>query len=265
MSELLHRAVDILDQLRLAGGELGIRDIASRVGLPKSTVQRVLRDLLDTDMATQDPVTRRYRLGPRTLALGTAYQHSVNLRNVSMPLMMSLRDRCGETVGLSVAVGNELMHVDQAESRSQLRRVFEIGHPLPMWCGAPSRIFLADLTEEEAERLVNDRDATDVVPHNPPSPERMLAEVEQARTDGFSIAVEETLSGVSTLAVPVHGPLGRVVATISVTGPSTRLTPAAMDRVLDDLTEVATTVSSLIGAPAPRRLDRQRRATGRQS
>lgn len=253
MSELLRRAVDILDQLRLAGGELGIREIADRVDLPRSTVQRLLRDLEETEMATQDPVTRRYRLGPRTLALGTAYQHSVNLRNVSMPKMTDLRDRTGETVGLSVAVGNGLMHVDQSESRSQLRRVFEIGHPLPLWCGAPSRIFLADLSDEEAERIIGDRGGTDVTPHNPPSPERMLAEVHQARLDGFAVAFDETLSGVSTLSVPVFGPIGRVTATISVTGPSSRLTRAAMNRVLDELSETAHQVSVLIGAPSARR------------
>lgn len=254
MSELLNRAVQILDQLRLAGGDLAIRDIAKQVGLPKSTVQRLLRDLVDTDMAAQDPVTRRYRLGPRTLALGLAYQHGISLRNLAMAPMARLRDRTGETVGLSVVIDEQLMHVDQIESDSQLRRTFEIGHPLPLWSGAPSRLFLADLPEEQANRIIRDQRRTDVVPVDPPSAERFIAEVQQARVDGYAMAFDETLAGVSTVSAPVRGPAGRVVATISVTGPTSRLTRRAMDRVLAQLIATAEEVSSLLGAPPSRRL-----------
>lgn len=252
MSELLNRAVQVLDQLRLAGGDLAIRDIAKQVGLPKSTVQRLLRDLVDTDMAARDPITRRYRLGPRTLALGMAYQHGINLRNVALPVMTRLRDETGETVGLSVEVGEELMHVEQVESASQLRRTFEIGHPLPLWCGAPSRLFLAFRSDEDIQRIIADRGHTDVEPANPPSPERMAAEVRQARIDGYAMAFDETVASVSTLSAPVIGPAGHVVATLSVTGPTSRFTRKAMNQSLPALTASADLVSGQLGAPTAR-------------
>ena len=68
--------------------------------------------------------------------------------------MTRLRDLTGETVGLSVRVGDELLHVEQVESSSALRRSFEIGRTLPLWCGAPSRLFLAELPEAEAREIV---------------------------------------------------------------------------------------------------------------
>lgn len=248
MSELFQRAVQILDELRLSDGALGIREISARLGLPKSTVQRILRDLVDTDMASQDTVTRRYRLGPRTLALGMAYQHGISLRNVAMPRMRELRDRTGETVGLSVAVGDELMHVDQVESTSELRCTFEIGHPLPLWSGAPSKVLLADLAGAEVRRIASHHRHTDVTPVHPPSTEALIEAVARARKDGYATAFEETIAGVNTISAPVRGQAGRVIATISVTGPSGRLTESAMTRMLPDLQWTVGAVSAAMGA-----------------
>lgn len=248
MSELLRRAVEILDQLRLSGGALGIREIAERVGLPKSSVQRILSDLVQTEMASQDPLTMRYRLGPRTLALGTAYQRGITLRTVALAHMRRLRDLTGETVGLSVAIGEEMMHVDQVESRSELRCAFEIGHPLPLWSGAPSRVLLADMDKEDVARIVGRRKGTDVTPAAPPTPEALLAAVEQTRTDGYSAAFDETIAGVSTLSAPIRGHAGHVIATVSITGPSSRFNKSAMKRAIPHLLATAAAISTEMGA-----------------
>ena len=122
--------------------------------MSKSAVQRILSSLVETGLAVQDPASRRYGLGPRTLVLGTAYQKRIDLRSVALPHMTHLRDLTGETVGLSVRVGDELLHIEQVESGSALRRSFEIGRTLPLWCGAPARLFLADLSETEQEEIV---------------------------------------------------------------------------------------------------------------
>lgn len=164
MSELLRRAVQVLDVLRVQGAGLSIREVAREVDLPKSTVQRLLRELVSTDMAAQDEATRRYRLGPRTLALGTAYQRRLDVRTVAYPYMSRLSDELGETVGLSVALGDELMHLDQVESGSRLRVTFEVGRPLPLWSGAPSRVLMADMTDDEVRRIATDRRHRDVQP-----------------------------------------------------------------------------------------------------
>lgn len=250
MSDLLRRAVDIMELLRLAGGELGIRDIAERVKLPKSTVQRILSDLVDTEMASQDPATRRYRLGPRTLALGMAYQRGIDLRGVALPQMVQLRDLTGETVGLSVMIGDGMMHIDQVESLAQLRRTFEIGRPLPIWSGAPSRLALGELPDEEARRVLDDHVETGYQPARPPSLDELLRDVADARARGHARAVDETIAGVSTLSAPVRGHSGDLVAVLSVTGPSTRFDNAAMDRAVDPLIGSARRISTLLGAPS---------------
>ena len=253
MSETLRRAVDVLDALARAERDLSIREIAEAVEVSKSAVQRLLAALVETGLATQDAASRRYGLGPRTLVLGTAYQRRIDLRALALPHLAALRDPTGETVGLSVRVGDELLHVDQVESTSALRRTFEIGRSLPLWCGAPSRVLLADLPAAEAERIVQERRPSSVRPAAPPSAEVLLADVARTRSRGYGLALGETIEGVNTLAAGLRGADGRVAATLSVTGPASRLDAAGLERCVPPLLEVAATVSHLLGVIAERR------------
>jgi DNA-binding IclR family transcriptional regulator len=247
VSELLGRAVQVLDALGWAETDLAIREIAVRAGVPKSAVQRLLRGLVDTELVVQDPTSRRYRLGPRTLALGMAYQRRVNVRGAALPHMTRLRDRTGETVGLSIGVGEELLHVDQVESEAELRRTFELGRLHPLWSGAPCRLLLAAMSDADVERIARDRTPGAVNPVRPPGADELIALVHRARADGYAAAFEETIVGVNTMAAPVRGESGQLVATISVTGPSIRLTQQAMDGMLPDLLATARAASVEIG------------------
>ena len=154
VSETLRRAVHTLDALARAESDLSIRELAEAPRCPRVPSSGILSSLVETGLAVQDPGSRRYGLGPRTLVLGTAYQQRIDLRSVALPHMTHLRDLTGETVGLSVRVGDELLHVEQVESGSALRRSFEIGRTLPLWCGAPSRLFLAEPSRGRGAEIV---------------------------------------------------------------------------------------------------------------
>ena len=247
MSEMIRRAVDALDVLARAERDLSIREISAECGASKSAVQRILSSLVETGLAVQDSSSRRYGLGPRTLVLGTAYQKRIDLRRVAQPHMTRLRDLTGETVGLSVAVGDELLHIDQVESLSELRRSFDIGRTLPLWCGAPSRMLLADLPDEQVEKIVRARRPSIVVPADPPSAETLLAAVRESRERGYGTALGETIAGVNTVAAPVRGADGRTVATISVTGPALRMDASRLQAMVPDLLDCAGVVSALLG------------------
>ncbi len=246
MSEALRRAVQVLDALRVDADGSSIRDLAGRIGLPKSTVQRLLADLVEVDLAQRDPASRLYRLGPRTLALGTAYQRRLDVRAAALPHMVGLRDELDETVGLSVRAVDELLHVDQVESRSRLRAVFDVGVPLPLWSGAPSRVLLSVLDETEVRDLVSHRRARHLQPAHPLPLETFLEEVRATGATGYAMASEETLPHVATVSVPIWGPSG-LAAALSVTGPVARFGPEQMTTALPPMRAAAGSVSAALG------------------
>lgn len=243
----IHRAVQVLDALAAALEPLSIRSVAAETGLSKSAVQRILASLVTTQLAVQDATTRRYRLGPRTLALGMAYQRHVDVRRAALPHMRRLRDSTGETVGISVGLADQVLHVEQVESESSLRAHFDIGRPLPLWSGAPARLILAERPDEEIRRIVSERTGTDITPVNPPAPDTLLDEVQRVRELRFACAFEETLPGVNTMSVPVRGADGSLAAVLSLTAPSIRLTPGRVQTLLPDARAAATAISADLG------------------
>lgn len=248
---LLRRAVAVLDALAVDTTPPSVRAIAERTGLSKSSVQRILVELEGVDLAVQDAATRRYRLGPRTLALGSAYQRGLSLHAASVGPMTDLAAEVAETVGLSVGHGHRVIHVDQVEPQRRLSARFDVGRPLPLWFGAPARVLLAERTDDDVLRVLDDRELTDVVPVNPPGPAQLRRQVDDVRRTGHARAFEETIEGVHTMSVPVRGAHGDLVAVLSITAPSERLPDDRMDDLLPRLQGAAAVISGRLGYRAP--------------
>lgn len=248
MSESLRKALLILDALRDSEADLSARDLAARLGLPKSTAQRLLQTLEQSRMATQDPVTKKYGLGPHTLTLGMAYRDRLDLRNVALPHMRRLRDAVEETVGLSVAVGATRMFIEEVPSQSELRAHSELGQPYPLWMGAPGRVLLADLADDELGRILDQAGESAWRAVTPATRDGYLSNLAVIRDRGHDRACDESIVGISAVAVPVRDADGRASAALSVSGPTARMAPATMDSMLPEVLLAAAAISRALGS-----------------
>lgn len=249
MSESLRKALLILDVLRGSDADLGARDLAGMVDIPKSTAQRLLRTLESAQMVVQDDTTRKYRLGPHTLTLGMAYRERLDLRNVALPHMRGLRDATDETVGLSVRIGASRLFIEEVQSQSELRAHSELGYPYPLWTGAPGRVLLSALEGDELERVLDSADERAWRPVDPPTRKGLLETLGRIRQDGHARARDETIEGIGAVAVPVADASG-LVAALSVSGPSARMNGAALDRVVSYTRDAAAAITSALGGRA---------------
>lgn len=247
MSESLRKAMLILEELRLSDRARSARELADVIELPKSTVQRMLQALEDAGLTAQEPVSRKYRLGPKTLTLGMAYRERLNLRNLALRHMRALRDQCAETVGLSIAVGAERMFIEEVQSQSELRTSSELGHPYPLWTGAPGRVLLAHLPERERATVLATAGDAAWSAVTPPSNAGLLDRLREIRERGHDRAFDETIAGVSALAAPITDATGEVAAALSVSAPSARLDAATMDRLLPSVLRTARAISAELG------------------
>lgn len=246
MSESLRKAMLILDMLRDSTEDVSARELAARLDVPKSTVQRLLQSLEEFQMAVQDTRSRKYHLGPRTLSLGIAYRRRLDLRNTALPHMRALRDEVGETVGLSIAVGSERMFIEEIASQAELRVHSELGFPYPLWMGAPGRVLLAEREPAEREQALAGAAASTTRTHAPTAAE-LHQQLDAVRAAGYARAFDETLAAVSALAAPVRDASGQVVAALSVSAPSARMDTATMESVLPRLRSTAADIGRALG------------------
>lgn len=244
---VITKAVAILKALRLAEQGGGARQLAASTGLPRSTVQRLLTMLADTGMVMQDPVDHRYRIGPQALQIGLGYRRGMSLVSLAAPHMVSVRDATGETVGLSVQMGDARVFIDEVQGHLQLRFASELGRLYPLWSGASGRVLMMGLPDDEVERILADRDLEGELHRARPVAElRDLLEV--ARADGFATAVSETIQDVSSVAVPVLDAQRRIVAALSISAPGSRMSAEWMDELRVQLLKAAAGLSTALGA-----------------
>jgi DNA-binding IclR family transcriptional regulator len=152
--------------------------------------------------------------------------------------MRALRDRVGESVHLYIRDEDTRICIAAVEARHELRPFIQLGRPLPLRLGAAGKVLLA-FADESIQREELHRAASDAV-RRPNAPGADLGrQLEQIRADGWSTSVGEREDGVAAIATKVVDSVGRVVAALGVSGPTTRLGRDGLEEMLDPLQEAA--------------------------
>ncbi|HET7529350.1 MAG TPA: IclR family transcriptional regulator [Mycobacteriales bacterium] len=238
----LDRAFDLLELLAAAGGELGLSELAASSSLPLPTIHRLMRTLVNRGYARQLP-SRRYALGPGLIHLGDVAGKMLGAW--ARPHLQRLVDVTGETANLAILDGDEVVYVGQVPSRHAMRMFTEVGRRFLPHSTGVGKALLAQLADDEASALVSrtglpaqtDRTITDQAV--------LRRELGRIRTRGYATDDGEQEPGVRCVAVPLVG--APTLAAVSVSGPVSRLTPAADDTVVPLLQQTAAAlVASLV-------------------
>jgi DNA-binding IclR family transcriptional regulator len=224
---------------------LSITEIRARVDLNRSTVLRLLGALESEGMLARDPVTDHYRLGPEIAALGRRAGGVDDLRTLARPEMERLQERTGETVTLETLVGNEALIVAEALGDHVLGAHPSEGTTWPAHATSTGKVLLAGLDEEARARLLTGR-LRRMTEHTITTKSALEAELARVERRRRALSLEELELGFVALAVPVHDAGGRVVAALSVGGPSQRLSPRRLESFAAELTRAAGRITSAL-------------------
>lgn len=242
------RALVILELLA-SSGDLGVTEMAKTLGVHKSTVSRLVATLEDHGLVEQLADRGRYQLSLGVVRLAGAARGRLDLVTESRAVSRALAMRTGETVNLVVLSGHETLYLDQASSGSALQIHNWLGQRNPLHATANGRVLLAWLPEEEAERMLDSlvESSGALAAHTDTtvtSPARLREVLEAVRENGYSVVVDELELGLTAIAAPVRGIGGGVVASLSVSGPSFRLTPDRVAAAIKPLIVAAAEVSA---------------------
>lgn len=214
-----------LATLLLHEGPLRVTEAAERLGVARSTAHRLLAMLVYRDFAEQDE-DRRYVAGP-VLRGAAAPEPVADLRRVALPHLRDLAGRTGESVNLTVVVGDQARFIASVESTRVLRVGDREGRTLPAHLTSGGRAILAARPESEVAALC---------------PEADLRDLRRVRRQGFAVNDQATEAGVTAIGRAVTAPDGTVVAAVSIAMPTARY---RRDRLGEWATELATTAQSI--------------------
>ncbi|MGH3220538.1 MAG: IclR family transcriptional regulator, partial [Streptosporangiaceae bacterium] len=243
----VRNAARLLKVFRSRETDLGVSELARRLGLGKSTVHRLLTTLASEGLIEQNPRTGGYRLGLMMFELGQAVRVHMDLHAAVGPVLGDLRAQTGESSQVGVLDGDEVVYVDRLESAHSLRLFTETGRRVPVHCTSSGKVLLAHLPEARRHAVLRAIPLTALTPHTITDRDRFAAELARVRRRGWAEAVNEREIGVASIAAPIHGAGGEVVAAISIGVPLARCSVMALRRLAPTIMEAAEAASRRLG------------------
>ncbi len=215
--QVISRAVDILRSMKNEHKGLSLGQIANRVGLARSTVQRIVNALQAERMIMASSAEGGFRLGPEIQSLAEAGR--INIAEMIRPDLTQLAKQTGETVDLAVYRQDHMVFVDQVVGTHRLRTVSAVGETFPLSTTANGKAALALLSDDIAASLIA-RELNAIE-----TPKRALSdiirEIEQIRKDGLALDINEHTDGISAVGAAFKDSNGLIYA-LSIPVPSHR-------------------------------------------
>jgi IclR family transcriptional regulator, acetate operon repressor len=250
-SASIDKALSVIELLASHPGGLPLLNIAEAINQPKGATHRIVTALVARGYVAQTAENKRYALTLRLAAIGVKLLEESQISEVCQPVLERLASSTGELVRMAVLEGERLIVVAKAQgTRSSLRYDPGNGRDIAVYATASGQCWLAQLPVKEAVRIAMDaglgRD--DLEPAAARTKKQLLTRLDQTRDRGFGQQIDEAEAHVSAIAVPlVEGFRGekRMVGTLSVAGPSSRMPPERMHGMIPSIKEAAEEISAL--------------------
>jgi len=241
-SQAVDRGAQLLVAVLASERPLGVTELARATELPKSTVSRLLGVLERHGLVAQDGPRGALRPGSAILTYAQRGLYERNIVALAEPSLQALAAASGETINLAVPGSGGVEHLAQVDGRHFLGAGQWVGRRVDFHCTAVGKVFLAT-----GAASLPPGPLAPLAPATITSREALATELARVGREGYAAAVDELEAGLAAIAAPVHGDGGRVVAALSITGPTLRLGPREIDRLVPLLKLEAQRLSRRLG------------------
>lgn len=242
-------ALDLLELFHDETKDISLGEAATRLHMSKANTQKLLTNLEMRDYLELDKLTDRYRLGFKAFALSQTYLRQGGLLYRAQATLQEVAQATGETAYLAVLQKQEIAYIAAIESDQTVRVVSRLGTRLPAYCTAAGKTHLAALAESQLDRIYPEEDFEVHTPTTHPDKAALRRDLQQISERGYAIDDEELDPEVRCMAVPVRDYSGSVIAALSVSGPSFRMSRERIETsVAPLLIQAAAELSRKLGA-----------------
>jgi DNA-binding IclR family transcriptional regulator len=250
----LQRGLRVLEVLAEAGKPLGAAAIATRLGLGRSSVFRLVYTLRDMGFLEEVEAAKGYRLGARVLNLGFAYLSGQDIIETARPELELLRDRTGVTAHLAIRDAAEVLYLACVQTRTGFLSNMNVGSRVPAHAAPMGWLLMGDLSPREVAALHEGAAMTAFTEQTPTDLRGLLSRIADATATGHVVSRGAMEAGGSSVAAPVLDRGGAVTAAIDISGPDSAFDLAAMETLyVPEVRAAAARIGARLGAvrPAP--------------
>ncbi|MFF6807040.1 IclR family transcriptional regulator C-terminal domain-containing protein [Streptomyces sp. NPDC012616] len=240
------RAISVLEILAQRG-EAGVSEVAAEIDVHKSTAFRLLGALEARGLVEQAGDRGKYRLGFGIVRLAGAVTGRIDITQQGRPVCEELAEEIGETVNIAVLQEHYAVNLYQVHGPGAVTAQNWVGQLTPLHATSSGKILLAHLPAEERTALLAEAGLKKVTPHTITARTKLEKNLAEARERGYAWAREELEIGLHAMAAPIRNRDGEVIAALSASGPSYRLTDERLHELSPVLLKGADEISRRMG------------------
>ncbi|MDR5801878.1 IclR family transcriptional regulator [Caballeronia sp. LZ001] len=242
----LERGLKILTEFSPREPVLGAPELSRRLGIPRTTVFRLLQTLESLGFLERADKDRNYRLGVAVLRLGFEYLSSLELTDLGLPVIEALRDATGLTSHILIRDGRDVVFVAKAQSHAPIFSSVKVnvGTRLPAHATTHGHVLMGDLSLDELRALYPEPHLERFTKATPETVEELFERVKEDAERGFATSQSSFERGISVVTAPVRNDTGRIVAVITTTIPRPEIDAALLESgLIDRVREAADALS----------------------
>ncbi|WP_150695380.1 IclR family transcriptional regulator [Pandoraea terrae] len=227
----LERGLRILTQFSPREPVFGAPELAQRLGIPRTTVFRLLQTLEAMGFLERAGGEKNFRLGVAVLRLGFEYLSSLELTDLGIPILERLRDATQLTSHIVIRDGRDIVFVAKAQSVAGVFNSIKVnvGTRLPAHATVHGHVLMGDLTLNELKTLYPEKTLEKYTPQTPATVAALYERVREDAERGYAVSASSFERGISVISAPVRNDTGRICAAVTVTIPRADIDPAMLD------------------------------------
>jgi PcaR/PcaU/PobR family beta-ketoadipate pathway transcriptional regulator len=250
----LMRGLALLEAFSTEHQTLSLADLSKAVGLPRSSVFRLAYTLTEMGFLIRDDAAKTYRLGSRVLGLGFTYLASQELIEVARPRLEALSGRTHCSAHLGVLEGTEIVYLARYAVDSAMTSGIRVGARLPAHATSIGRAILSQMPHDEVRAIFEEAQLTAFTEQTATTLDALLQLLTKDAARGFALSHSAFETGIASIAAPIFGADGKVVAAINVTTPESAIKGDELEtRIADAVLATAAEISSWLGYPGRKR------------
>ncbi len=242
------KALDIVELLADNVEPMRLLDISEQLKMNASTALRFLASLVACGYVQQNPDTLKYYLTFKICAIANKVSENIHLYDIAQPFMKRVADKYDESVCLAIEQDMTVVYIGVMQRPDHmLRSMQRIGNRAPMHCTGVGKLLLLNHDEAYIDKMIESKGLTSFTSNTITTRQGLLDELAGARELDYAYDKEECEIGAHCIAVPIRDYTGKVIAAMSITGPTSRLTEEKMNEHIPFLLLQANELSELLG------------------
>jgi len=226
------RTLRILEIIGQSDSPMTPTQINSQLGLPKQTVHRLCKTLMQEGYLVKDSAGKLLRPSRRLRQLASGILYSSHTHTGRHQILLDIAQQVSETVNFVVPQDKGMKYLDRVETDWPFRIQLPIGTHVPFHCTASGKTFLASLSYAKRTAMIESIELNKLTDNTHTDPAGLGRELEKITRNGYALDNEEFMQGMVAIAVPVKDPQGRFIAALAFHGPAQRI---SVDTVVDQL------------------------------